>query len=302
MNFQKPAKKMTDCQRSALKPDSKRRMFSAVAILLMLTFRIPTLDAQTNSNRDIQKQLEAKFKNTTLAIRHFFSGDTLKYDADGTLISGGKPGQWTINAYFEPQEIRLSDKSITISGKRIYWSFNDSKKTPSLFRESRNTTIEINRSPEQKDLPGILASLQTVFLKNDESLADLVPSYWKQIIQADFKTDALFASYVEQAQREQARREVTLPQLKYEPKPGYTEEARRARVAGSVVLGITIDEDGNAKVTDILKPMGVGMDESAIRTIEEEWKFSPAMLDGVPILHIASVEVHFTCYGCAPPP
>jgi len=285
---------MGDCQRSALKPNSKRRLFSAAAILLMLAFRIPMLDAQTNSNRDIQKQLEAKFKNTTLAIRHFFSGGTLKYDADGTLISGGKPGPWTINAYFEPQKIRLSNKNIIISGKRIYWSYNDSKKTPFLFRDSGNTTIEISRSPEQKDLPGILASLQAVFLKNDEPLADLVPSYWKQIIQADFKTDVPVVLNAKQARLERpARRDITFPQIKYAPTPQYTEEARRARVEGIVVLDITIDEDGNAKVTDIVKPLGVGLDDTAIGTIEEAWKFSPAMLDGVPIPYIANVEVGF---------
>jgi len=288
---------MNDYQRSALKPNSKRRIFSAAAILLILAFCTSTLDARTNSNKDIQKQLEAKFKNTTLAIRHFFSGGTLKYDADGTLISGGKPGPWTINAYFEPQKIRLSDKSITISGKRIYWRYNDSKKTPFLFHESSNTTIEISRSPEQKDLPGILASLQTVFLKNDEPLADLVPSYWKQIIQADFKTDAPFVLYAEQAREKLlARRDITHPQIEHDPWPQYTEEARRARVDGIVVLKITIDEDGNVKVTDILKPMGLGMDESTIRTIEEEWKFSPAMLDGIPIPYIACVEAQFKLF------
>ena len=285
---------MNDYQQFDLKLNSKRRLFFTAAILLILVFHIPTLDAQTNSDRDIQKQLEAKFKNKTMAIRHFFSGDTLKYDADGTLISGGKPGSWTINAYFKPQRIRLSNKSITISGNRIYWSYNDSKQTPLLFRESGNTTIEIIRSPEQKDLPGILVSLQAVFLKNDEPFADLVPPYWKKTIQADFKKDAPFVLNAEQAKQElQERRDITPPKQKYIPTPQYTEEARRARMEGIVVLYITIDEDGKATVTDIIKPMGLGLDESAVKTIEEQWKFSPAILDGVPIWYIAKVVVGF---------
>jgi len=288
---------MIDYQRFELKPNSKRRLFSTAAILLILAFLIPTLDAQTNSDRYIKKQLEAKLKNKTLTIRHFFSGDTLKYDADGTLISGGKSGPWTINAYFEPQKIRLSNKSITISGKRIFWSYDDSKQTPFLFRESGNTTIEMIRSPEQKDLTGILISLQVVFLKNDEPFADLVPSYWKKTIQADFKSDAPFVLNAEQAKRElQERREPQErrdPQGKYTPTPQYTEEAHKAGIQGIVVLGITIDKDGNVMAADIIKPLGLGLDESSVKTIEEEWKFSPAMIDGVPVLSFVVVEVSF---------
>jgi len=73
-------------------------------------------------------------------------------------------------------------------------------------------------------------------------------------------------------------------------------------VEGVIVLYITIDEDGNAKVTDIVKPLGLGLEERTVKIIEGAWYFSPAMLDGVPIPYIYSVEVNFICIGRPPPP
>ena len=267
-------------------------------IMLMLALCVPNLNAQTNSDKDIHKQLEEQLINTTLAIRHFFSGGDLKYDADGTLISGGEPGPWTINAYFEPQKISLSNESITLSGKRIYWSFPYLKKTPLLFREAGNTTIEISRSPEQKDLPEIVASLHAVFLKSDESIDALVPPYWTKVAKADFKRGDNFVSYaaVGAWQKLADTRGITGPQIIYSPSPPYLEEARKSRTEGRVMLAITIDENGNAKVTDIVKPLGLGLDESAIKTVEEAWKFSPAMLDGVPIPYISFADIRYNIF------
>ena len=75
--------------------------------------------------------------------------------------------------------------------------------------------------------------------------------------------------------------------------PNYTEEARVARLEGLILFRAVIDEDGNAKVTDIIKPLGMGLDENAVRTIEEIWKFSPAMRDGVPVETDSYIDVRF---------
>ncbi|MDR0310263.1 MAG: TonB family protein [Acidobacteriota bacterium] len=293
----------------ALKPESKRSLFFSAAFLFMLALCVPMplLNAQTISDKDIQKQLEAELKNATMAIRHFYSGSKLKYNSEGELISGGEPGSWTTNAYFEPEKINVSKKSVTISGKRLYWTYSDSENRPALIHAPKNIKIEIGRSPEQKDLPGILASIYKVFLKSDESLADFAPHYWRKTIQADFKTvaPAVFVPNTKQVRQETKYilndKNIKEPQLqKYPLQPGYTEEARNARVAGWIALRAVINEDGNVKVTDILKPLGAGLDDNAVRTIEESWKFSPATRDGVPIVFPITIDVTFDLPG--PPP
>ena len=146
-----------------------------------------------------------------------------------------------------------------------------------------------------------MASLHAVFLKSDESIDALVPPYWTKAAKADLKRgdssvlSVLYAA-MQAWQLLADTRGITRPQLIYSPPPPYTAEARKSSTGGRVVLAITIDEDGNAKVTDIVKPLGSGLDKSAIKTVEEAWIFSPAMLDGVPIPYFSHVNINFVTF------
>lgn len=79
--------------------------------------------------------------------------------------------------------------------------------------------------------------------------------------------------------------------------PSFTPEARRARfTAGTVILGIIIPPEGKACDIRILSPLGLGLDEEAIQTVQK-WRFSPATLEGKPIAFAARVEVNFKYFG-----
>lgn len=285
----------------ALKSKSLQCCFFPATLLFILVMCVTALNAQTSSDKDIRKQLEEKLKNTTLIIRHFYSGNNLKYDSEGALSKGGNPGTWTLNAYFEPEKINLTKKSIILSGKRIFWSYDDSQNAPRLFRDSGNTKIEISRSSEQKDMSGIMTSLLTVFHKNGESLEDYVPPYWKNIIKANFdvkltqrpKPPGSMLTSMPPAPTNVARVDFTPPVVRNMPKPDYTEEARAVRLNGIIVFSVVIDEDGNVKVTDIIKPLGMGLDDKSVRNIEENWEFSPAMRNGVPVSMDSVIEFQF---------
>jgi hypothetical protein len=47
---------------------------------------------------------------------------------------------------------------------------------------------------------------------------------------------------------------------------------------------------------EIIKGLGFGLDEAAIKTIESRWRFIPAMLNGQPIDVIADIDVAFDLY------
>jgi protein TonB len=74
--------------------------------------------------------------------------------------------------------------------------------------------------------------------------------------------------------------------------PGYTEEARTEKIAGTVLLSIVIETDGSASSFQIVKGMGFGLDEKAVEAIGQ-WKFKPGTRDGVPVPVQAQVEVNF---------
>ena len=77
--------------------------------------------------------------------------------------------------------------------------------------------------------------------------------------------------------------------------PQYTPEARAAKFSGKCVVALTIDTQGNPINVHIEKPIGMGLDENAINAVKQ-YRFTPAMQDGVPIAKRVHIEVAFQYY------
>jgi TonB family protein len=84
----------------------------------------------------------------------------------------------------------------------------------------------------------------------------------------------------------------TAPSLAYKVDPEYSEEARWARVEGTVIVKTTIGADGTAQNMQVIKGLGLGLDEKALQAISQ-WKFKPAVKDGQPVAVMATIEVNF---------
>jgi len=84
----------------------------------------------------------------------------------------------------------------------------------------------------------------------------------------------------------------TPPRLIHQVEPEFSEEARKAKFQGVVVLAIEIDTGGRPTHLRILQGLGLGLDEKAIRAVEQ-WRFWPALQDGRPVVTAARVEVNF---------
>lgn len=78
----------------------------------------------------------------------------------------------------------------------------------------------------------------------------------------------------------------------YRPEPQYSEEARKAKWQGAVTLSLVVDENGRAMDIKVTKPLGLGLDEQAIKAVSQ-WLFKPGMLNGRPVKVQAQVEVTF---------
>ena len=78
----------------------------------------------------------------------------------------------------------------------------------------------------------------------------------------------------------------------YRPDPDYSEEARKAKYQGTVILAIVVDEKGNPRDVRVVKPLGLGLDQKAIEAVEK-WRFRPGMKDGHPVKVMAQIEVNF---------
>ena len=85
---------------------------------------------------------------------------------------------------------------------------------------------------------------------------------------------------------------VTEPVLLWKIEPEYTDEARRAKIQGTVVLHIEVDTRGQAQNITVRQSLGLGLDERAIEAVRR-WRFRPGYRDGKPWVTAAMVQVNF---------
>ncbi len=81
----------------------------------------------------------------------------------------------------------------------------------------------------------------------------------------------------------------------FRPDPPYSEEARKAKLQGTVTLAIIVNVDGAVHDVHVVKPVGMGLDEKAAETVST-WKFKPAKRNGVPVPVRVLVEVTFRLF------
>ncbi|HJT87725.1 MAG TPA: energy transducer TonB [Bryobacteraceae bacterium] len=85
---------------------------------------------------------------------------------------------------------------------------------------------------------------------------------------------------------------VTAPALLHKVEPEYSEEARKAKYQGTVVLYVEIDASGRVANVRVVRSLGLGLDEKAVEAIHK-WRFRPGYKDGNPVTVAATVEVNF---------
>jgi TonB family protein len=85
---------------------------------------------------------------------------------------------------------------------------------------------------------------------------------------------------------------VTRPVVLEKEEPQYSEQARDAKIEGTVVLSIVVETDG--RVYDIAVERGLEetLDDNAIAAVKR-WVFKPAEKDGKPVAVAARIEINF---------
>ena len=91
------------------------------------------------------------------------------------------------------------------------------------------------------------------------------------------------------------RNGVTVPEVIYSPEPSFSDEARKAKEQGVVVLLLVVGQDGHTYDVRVRSSLGMGLDEKAIEAVNR-WRFRPAMLNGQPVATQIEVEVDFHLY------
>ena len=88
---------------------------------------------------------------------------------------------------------------------------------------------------------------------------------------------------------------VSAPREIYSPEPEYSEEARKAKYQGTVVVKCVVGPDGRVRDIQLPRTLGMGLDEKVIEKVKT-WKFEPARKDGQAVAVMIAVEVNFHLY------
>ncbi len=78
----------------------------------------------------------------------------------------------------------------------------------------------------------------------------------------------------------------------FKPNPQYTEEARRLKVEGEVLVKVVFSATGEVKVLSVVRGLGHGLDESAIKAAQNV-RFNPALRNGQPVDATATLHIVF---------
>lgn len=76
------------------------------------------------------------------------------------------------------------------------------------------------------------------------------------------------------------------------PRPDYTDEARRLRIEGEVLLEALFPATGQIRVLRVLRGLGHGLDENAFKAAMAI-RFRPAIEHGQPLDTVANVRIVF---------
>jgi TonB family protein len=81
-------------------------------------------------------------------------------------------------------------------------------------------------------------------------------------------------------------------EITFKPNPVYTDEARRLKLEGEVLLEVMFGANGQLHVNRVVRGLGHGLDEAAIAAANR-MRFKPAMRTGTPVDSTAIVHVVF---------
>jgi TonB family protein len=306
--------------------------FPRLIVFLWLAFLAAPAVCQT----DLEQHLRDQYQGKTFVLRGFYAGNSLHYDSTGTLWDGLPGGDWTVDGAIHVEDIQVSRDHVTIHARRLHlgWMHDsgltelhdlvgkDKQDQEKNERKDRAVEIVADLGPGQRTTETADAVVARIFLNSQDSLADLVPDYWKPCIRvaasnggdksyqscrfpAEFLAIPGVAAHSDLTDRPEndlvsgsalkVGGGVKPPRAVFQLSPEFTDEARKAKFQGTVNLGLVVDAEGLPADIHIRDPLGCGLDAQAVHTAKT-WKFNPAEKEGHPVAVQITVEVEFRLY------
>jgi TonB family protein len=248
-----------------------------------------------------QQEIEARLKTQFVILRGMWDCNSLHFDAQGNLMGSCEAGPLSLSAVVV-KSVRLNNKKLEIKGDRAGLEFarGSSAGAPETVRAEPVDGIAINivRDPGRPD--ALDAAVAKVFSSGfDDAFADQAPAYWqgwlRHEIHPNLPTMSAPAGVLQIGRMSAAQQGLTAPRLLHVTNPDFSDEARRRKFNGMVIVGLTVDESGAPRDIQIVHPVGMGLDERAVAAVQQ-YEFAPATRNGQPIPVEINLEVNFRIY------
>lgn len=150
----------------------------AVFSLLLLMSSV-----HTSASTTLEQQISQIFVGRSFTIRNFYRGGHLHYGSDGQLFEKGEPGFWSRDGMVQFSSVDLSRSNVLVmKGLRYCVQFQPDEGEFINVRTGDKVEIDVDLRSDQLTFDALIPLLQKVLLTSRDSLADLVPPYWRNCL------------------------------------------------------------------------------------------------------------------------
>lgn len=256
---------------------NNRQIHLTCAFLLLLFCGSSVALAPQQGARDSAFDMSDGYRDRLAILNEINCEPGVTFDAKGTPIyTREQPKEGEACQAIRIQRVSIEDDKIKISAQRIHLVYDCGR---SEYRE-----LPLGPTPNKRD-SSILGE-QVTFKLDLPRQADAAKA--AELMDQTFTFSAKDSPEVIRA----PKGGIISPKAIYNPQPGFSDEARKAKYQGAVQLRVVIGEDGRVRSASVTRPLGKGLDEKALEAVKS-WKFRPALKCGVPIEFPVVIEVDF---------
>jgi len=267
------------------------------SLLLALTVLLSSWLPAQSTEKDLRTRLISK----PLYLRGMWRDDKLSFDSTGKLISASRSLSWTLCGV-QIKSVKIEAGQLILSGERVGVEIESNvPKRVVLHREDRETeTIRIAiQLPADGDYT---QPLSAVFVEGIPDLLPLMPPYWQSFV----KNCVLAPSGSPSTQNSACPQTVkdtihprpsdsaglTSPVVISTANAVLSSSAPALGYGGHILISLQIDESGKADHFNLLRGVGLGLDEQAL-VAASQFTFRPGMRDGRPVRADLTIEIEF---------